>query len=493
MSVRSGDRSGVAARAWQWGRQPEGASCGNDRGTQARSAPTDGRGYRRYVHDMPEVHYVRSEDGVHIAYQVFGDGPIDLVVVPGFISHLEQFWESPAFARLNRQLGSIARVITFDKRGTGLSDQTAQLPDIDRRMLDLCAVIDAVGSERPSILGISEGGAMSILYAATYPERVRSLVLFGAFAMNVRTDDHPIGHPVERLRATGAYLGDGWGTGVGLGAFAPSLAADREARTWWARLQRLSASPGAAIDLLTSYTLVDTRAALPLVRTPTLVLHRSDDRIVDVRLGREIAEGIPDARIIEYPGADHLLATTNVDDIVDDLVDFLTGTAPDLEPDRRLATVLFTDIVSSTEHVSDVGDAGWRDVLDRHDHFVETAVQRHGGRYVKHTGDGALAVFDGPSRAVRCAQSITSSDAGAGVAVRAGLHTGEIVERGNDISGIAVHLAQRVSAEAAGGEVVVSRTVVDLVAGSGLQFTDRGEHQLKGIDTTWRLFAVMGG
>lgn len=445
------------------------------------------------MHDVPAVRYARCEDGAHIAYQVFGDGPIDLVVVPGFISHLEHFWESPAFARLHRQLGSFARVIIFDKRGTGLSDQTAQLPDIDRRMLDLCAVIDTVGSERPSLFGISEGGAMSILYAATYPERVRSLVVFASFAMAVSTDDHALGVPAERMQETGDYLGRGWGTGVGLQSFAPSLAGDEEARLWWARLQRLSASPGAAIALLTSYNLVDVRSALPLVRAPTLVLHRTEDRIVDVRLGREIAEGIPEARMIEYPGADHLLPTTNVDDIVDDLADFLTGSAPDREPDRRLATVLFTDIVSSTEQLGHVGDATWGHVLDRHDQFVEAAVERYGGRFVKHTGDGALALFDGPSRAVRCAQSITSADAGAGVAVRAGLHTGEIVERGDDISGIAVHLAQRVSSEAAGGEVFVSRTVVDLVAGSGLRFTDRGEHHLKGIDASWRLFAVTDG
>jgi class 3 adenylate cyclase len=433
------------------------------------------------------------EDGVHIAYQVFGDGPIDLVMVHGFVSYLEQLWESPQFARLYRQLGSFARVITFDKRGTGLSDRTAQLPDVDRRMLDLCAVIDAVGSERPSILGISEGGAMSILYAATYPERVRSLVLYGAYAMPVKTDDHPVGITAAQLREAGEYLGRRWGTGVGLRAWAPSVAGNDDARAWWARFQRMAASPGAAIDLLTSYNLVDVRAALPLVRAPTLVLHRRDDRIVDVRLGREIAAGIADARMIEYPGADHVPHTSNVDDVVGDIADFVTGSAPSLEPDRRLATVLFTDIVSSTEQLGDVGDAAWRDVLDRHDHFVEAAVHRHGGRCVKHTGDGALALFDGPSRAVRCARSITSAGAGAGVEVRAGLHTGEIVRRGDDISGIAVHLAQRVSSEAGGGEVLVSRTVVDLVTGSGLRFEDRGEHELKGIDTSWHLFAVTSG
>lgn len=444
------------------------------------------------MRDDPDVRYAVCEDGVHVAYQVFGDGPIDLVIVPGFVSHLEQLWESPAFARLNRRLGSFARVITFDKRGTGLSDRPAELPDIDRRMLDLCAVIDAVGSERPSILGISEGGPMSIVYAATYPDRVRSMVLYGAFAMMARTEDHPIGAPLEQLERTRTYFRDRWGTGVGLSAWAPSLAEDDEAREWWARFQRLSASPGAAADFMTSFTAVDVRAALPLVRAPTLVLHRSGDRMVDVRLGREIAAGIADARMIEYPGADHLLPTTNGDVIVDDMAAFLTGTTPDLEPDRRLATVLFTDIVSSTEQLGDVGDATWRAVLDHHDHAVESAVHRHGGRCVKHTGDGTLAVFDGPSRAVRCARSIASGAAGAGVAVRAGLHTGEIVQRGDDISGIAVHLAQRVSSEASGGEVLVSRTVVDLVAGSGLRFTDRGQHRLKGIDAMWQLFAATG-
>lgn len=442
------------------------------------------------MRDMPETRYAKAADGVHVAYQVFGEGPIDLVIVPGFISHLEVLWENPAFARINRRIGTIGRVITFDKRGTGLSDRTDRLPDIDQRMLDLQAVIDEVGAERPSIVGISEGGAMAIVYAATFPERVRSLVLYGSFALPVMTDDHPIGAPPEAFHAMGSYLEPKWGTGVGLSAWAPSLRDDLPTREWWARMQRMSASPGAAVQLMTSYNLVDVRAALPLVSAPTLVVHRSGDRMIPIELGRELADGIPGARLVEFSGEDHLLATTNVDEILDVMAEFLTGTTSRLEPERRLATVLFTDIVESTEHVARAGDAAWRSVLDSHDELVETLVRRHGGKVVKQTGDGALALFDGPTRAIRCAQQITEEGDRIGAGIRAGLHTGEIVDREDDVAGIAVHLASRVSALAAAGEVLVSRTLVDLVTGSGLSFEDRGEHHLKGIEGTWRLFAL---
>jgi class 3 adenylate cyclase len=442
------------------------------------------------MRDMPETRYAKAVDGVHIAYQVFGAGSVDLVVVPGFISHLEVLWEHPAFARMNRRIGAIARVITFDKRGTGLSDRTDQLPDIDQRMLDLQAVINEVGSERPSIMGISEGGAMAIVYAATFPERVRSLVLYGSYAMPVMTDDHAIGAPREAFHAMGPYLEPRWGTGAGLSAWAPSVRNDPSSREWWARLQRMSASPGAAMQLMTSYNLVDVRSALPLVSAPTLVVHRTGDRMVPVELGRELADGIPDSRLVEFPGEDHLLPTTNVDAILDVVAEFLTGTTSQLEPERRLATVMFTDIVSSTEHVARAGDDAWRSVLDGHDELVETLVRRHGGKVVKRTGDGALALFDGPTRAIRCAQQITAEGHRVGAGIRAGLHTGEIVDREDDVAGIAVHLASRVSGRAAAGEVLVSRTLVDLVTGSGLSFEDRGEHELKGIEGTWRLFAV---
>lgn len=442
------------------------------------------------MRDIPDTRYAKAVDGVHIAYQVFGGGPIDLVIVPGFISHLEVMWEHPASARMMRRIGAIARVITFDKRGTGLSDRTDQLPDIDQRMLDLQAVINEVGSERPSIIGISEGGAMAIVYAATYPERVRSLVLYGSFAMPVMTDDHPIGTPLEDFQAMGEFLEPKWGTGVGLSAWAPSIGDDPSAREWWGRLQRSAASPGAAIQLLTSYNRVDARAALPLVSAPTLVVHRTGDRMISVELGREIAEGIPGARFVEFPGKDHLLPTTNVDEIIDVVSEFLTGTTSQFEPERRLATVMFTDIVDSTDHVAKAGDDAWRSVLDGHDELVESTVRRHGGKVVKRTGDGALALFDGPTRAIKCARQITKEGSRIGAGIRAGLHTGEIVDRGDDVAGIAVHLASRVSNQATAGEVLVSRTLVDLVAGSGLSFEDRGEHNLKGIEGTWRLFAL---
>lgn len=439
---------------------------------------------------VPVTRYAKAVDGVHIAYQVFGDGPIDLVLVPGFISHLELAWEFPDAARLNRRLGSFARVLAFDKRGTGLSDRTDALPDLDQRMLDVLAVMDAAGSERAALLGISEGGSMAIVFAATYPHRTSALVLYGAYAKPTSGPDHQFGSAPEEFEATGEYLEGRWGTGVGLAAWAPSLAQDREARQWWARMQRLSASPGAARRLIASYTNIDARPALGLVQAPTLVLHRTDDHMIPVELGREIAEGVKGARMVEFPGMDHLLPTGNVDLIVDEIAEFLTGVKPAAEPDRVLATVLFTDIVRSTEQMSEVGDRRWRDVLDAHDRLVQRQVQRHGGRLVKSLGDGVLALFDGPTRAVRCARGITDESRRLGIEVRAGLHTGEIVERDGDVAGIAVHLAQRVSAVAGANEVLVSRTLVDLVAGSGLSFDDRGDHELKGVDGTWRLYTV---
>ncbi len=443
--------------------------------------------------EVPTTKYAKTEDGVHIAYQVFGDGPMDLVVVPGFISHLEQYWESPFVARLFRRLGSIARVITFDKRGTGLSDRTATLPDVDRRMLDVLAVMDDAGSDRAALLGISEGGSMAIVFAATHPERAQALALYGAYAKLTSGPDHPIGVTVEELEAMGEYVEARWGTGVGWTTWAPSLADDDEGRRWWARLQRLSASPGSARQLITSYSYIDARPALPLVQAPTLVVHRTDDRMIPVELGREIADAIEGARMVEFPGADHLLPASNGDLVVDEIAEFLTGAAPAREPDRVLATVLFTDIVESTSRVSQIGDRRWREVLDRHDRLVDGYVHRHGGRVVKNTGDGILAVFDGPTRAVRCAQALAEGSTGLGIEIRAGLHTGEIVERGDDVAGIAVHVAQRVSAAAGAGEVLVSRTLVDLVAGSDLGFVDRGERELKGVDGSWRLFSVVAG
>jgi class 3 adenylate cyclase len=358
-------------------------------------------------------------------------------------------------------------------------------------MLDLVAVMDEVGSGRAALFGISEGGSMSALFAATHPQRVSSLALYGSYARPVSGPDHEIGATPADLEAMAAYLESRWGTGVALGVFAPTLQDDSAVRDWWARLQRLSASPGAIRQLISSYNLVDVRSALPLVQAPTLVLHRTDDRMIPVELGRELAEGIPDARLVEFAGSDHLLATTNWPEIVDELAAFITGEVPPVETDRLLATVLFTDIVSSTEQLGQAGDARWKELLDAHDGLVERQVARFGGRVVHGTGDGIVAVFDGPSRAIKAAIAASEGARALGISVRAGLHTGEILERkGGDVAGIAVHTAARVASEARADEVLVSRTTTDLVAGSGLSFEDRGERTLKGIEGTRHLFAV---
>lgn len=439
----------------------------------------------------PETHYARADDGVHIAYQVFGDGPFDLVFAPGFISHMELVWEDPGLAAFSRHLGSFSRVIAFDKRGTGMSDRTESPPDIDRRMLDIEAVMAAAGSQEAAFFAVSEGGPMSILFAATHPEQTRALVLWGTWARMLKADDYPIGVPETALDGMADHLAPLWGTGAGLSAWAPSLAGDPAARDRFARLQRLGASPGAARALMSSYMKIDVRAALPLVHAPTLVLHRTGDRMVNVELGRYVAEQIPGARFVEVDGTDHFWWTQDGDRVLEETEEFLTGARPVVEPERILATVLFTDIVDSTRTAAEMGDRRWKAVLDQHDLMCARQVERHGGRVVNHTGDGILATFDGPARAVRCGQAITSGAQGLGIEVRAGVHTGEVEQRGEDIGGLGVHIGARVAALAGAGEVLVSRTVADLVIGSGLQFAEHGEHDLKGVPGTWSLFTVV--
>jgi class 3 adenylate cyclase len=440
--------------------------------------------------DAPRTRYARADDGVHIAYQVFGNGPFDLVLVPGFISHVELVWDAPGLPRLLRRLGSFARVIMFDKRGTGLSDRSEQLPDIDRRMLDIEAVMAAAGSSEAAFFAISEGGPMALLFAAAHPERTRALVLWGTYARVTRDAEYPIGLPPGTLEQAAEHLEPTWGTGVGLGSWAPSVAHDPAEREMFARVQRMGASPGAAMALMTSYMSIDVRAALPLVRVPTLVMHRSGDRMIPAELGRYLADHIAGARWALMDGTDHFWWTQDEDVVLDEVEQFLTGTTSAPEPDRVLATVLFTDIVDSTGVATRLGDREWRRLLDRHDSMAAAHVERHRGRVVKTTGDGVLATFDGPARAVRCARAITSDASRLGLAVRAGAHTGEVELRGEDVAGVAVHLAQRVSSLAEPGEVLVSRTLVDLVVGSGLDFTDRGEHELRGAPGSWRIFAV---
>jgi class 3 adenylate cyclase/alpha-beta hydrolase superfamily lysophospholipase len=440
-----------------------------------------------------QTRYVRTRDGVYVAYQTWGEGP-DLLLVPGFISHLEVAWESPLFSRLYERLGSFARVTTFDKRGTGMSDRPPELPDADQRMLDMLAVLDAVEAGPVSLFSISEGAALSVLLAATHPHRVASLAVFGGYARPTTGPDHPIGTTPGQLEAMATYLQEHWGTGVALRAFAPSLAGDANAREWWARLQRMAASPTAARALTHGYNVIDVRPALGLVHAPTLILHRSDDRMVSVALARELHDGIPGSRLVEFPGSDHLLPTTNWSLIVDALEEFVTGRPAVAEADRFLATVLFTDIVDSTRHLAALGDDEWQHVLASHDALARREVERYGGRVVHGTGDGLLAVFDGPSRAIRAALAITAQVEALGIRVRAGLHTGEIVERPDgDLAGLAVHLAARVAGRAGADEVLVSSTTAALVVGSSLAFDEAGLHDLKGIDGATQLFRARSG
>ncbi len=440
---------------------------------------------------VPETHYAKADDGVHIAYQVFGDGPFDLVVIPGFISHVELAWEDRSLARAFSRLGSISRVIMFDKRGTGMSDRTERLPDIDRRMLDIEAVMHAVASKQAALFAVSEGGPMAILFAAAHPERTRGLVLVATYARITACPDYPIGIRTEELYESVRYLESGWGTGVGLGGWAPSVAKDPAAREFFSRLQRLGASPGAAMALMSSYMDIDVRPALPLVHAPTIVLHRTGDRMVPVSHGRYLAEHIEDARLVELQGTDHFWWTEDADQILGEAEEFLTGTRSALEADRVLASVLFTDIVDSTRRAVDLGDREWKLLLDQHDSLAKREVTRYGGRLIKTTGDGVLATFDGPARSVRCAQALNNGAQALGIVLRAGVHTGEVELRGDDIAGLGVNIASRIEALAQPGEILVSRTVRDIVAGSGLDFDDRGEHDLKGVPGRWQLYAAM--
>lgn len=428
-----------------------------------------------------QTRYAKSGD-VHIAYRVFGDGPRDIVLIPGTLSHVELSWELPSNEHLLKRLTAFARVIVFDKRGQGLSDRVAQ-QTLEERIGDVRAVMDAAGSDRATIYGWSEGGAMSLMFAATYPERTSALVLYGAFA-SMKSSVTP-GQGEQLLREWEAH----WGEGILLALNAPSALKDEATVQRVAQLEKASASPGSIIALMRANYELDVQHLLSSVRVPTLILHRLDDALVPVAAGRNLAECIPGARYVEIPGTDHLVLDNETQDVIaDEIEEFLTGVRPAPEPDRVLATVLFTDIVGSTEHASAIGDRKWMDLLAAHNELARREIDRFRGRAVKSTGDGVLATFDGPGRAIRCAHAISSSVNDLGIKVRAGLHTGECELLGTDIGGIAVHIAARVAAQASAGEVMVSSTVKDLVAGSGIQFEDRGSRALKGVPEEWRLF-----
>ena len=430
---------------------------------------------------------------MNIAYQVVGEGPLDLVFVSGWVSNLDLMWEEPSYARFLHRLASFSRLIIFDKRGTGLSDRVADadLPTLEARMDDVRAVLDAAGAERAALLGHSEGGPMCLLFAATYPERTVALVLVGTYARRLVGDGYPFGTEPERYDAFLAEIADGWGGPVGLEARAPSLADDPRFRTWWSDYLRMSASPGAALALTRMNGGIDVRPALGTIGVPTLVVHRRGDRALPVEGARYLAERIRDARLIELPGDDHLPFVGDQGAILDEIEEFLTGVRRQPAIDRILATVLFTDIVGSTERAVKLGDREWRDLLDTHHAVVRRELGHWRGLEVDTAGDGFLATFDGPGRAIRCACAIRDAVRRIGLEVRAGVHTGECEVHGDTVAGIAVHVGARVSALASAGEVLVSSTVKDLVAGSGIEFDDRGEHELKGVPGRWRLYSVV--
>jgi len=392
---------------------------------------------------LPPIQYTQAAGDVDIAYRVVGSGPLDIVWVPGLISNLEIEWEDYVRAPLYRRLAGFARLITFDKRGMGLSDRSVGAPTLEERMDDVRAVMDAVGSERAALIGISEGGPMSILFAATYPERTAALVLFGTLARMAPTSDYPHGNE-EAIADLYRFFDDGWGTGASIEVFAQSF-------------------------------------------TEHPVVHTTDDRTVPIGNGRWLADNIDGARFVEIPG-EHVVF--DPDHFVDAVEPFLTGGRTAATPDRVLSTVMFSDIVGSTEQAATVGDRQWRELLDQHDLIVQREIERHGGRLVKSTGDGVLATFDGPARGVACGRRLHDVLEPLGIAVRVGLHTGEIEVRGDDVGGIGVHIGARVAGHADAGEVLVSRTLTDLVAGSGLEFEDRGEYDLKGVPGSWQLYSV---
>ena len=432
------------------------------------------------------IRYARSGE-VNIAYQVTGDGPFDLVLVPGFFSHLEIDWEHPVHARFLERLGSFARLIRFDKRGTGLSDRGVGLPDLETRMDDVRAVLDAVGSEQAALFGYSEGGPMSILFAATYPERTRALVLYGTYSKRLRSEDYSWAPTWEDRLAVSRELEESWGENVDLSTMIPN--ADAAESAWFHRRGRASLSPAGARDLILMNAKVDVRDVLPAVHCPTLVLHRTGDLDSQVDEGRYVAERIPGARFVELPGDVHV-PWVDMHPLLDEVEEFLTGTRPSPISNRILATILFTDIVGSTDRVAALGDAAWASLLERHHTTVRRELSLFGGVEVDTAGDGFLALFDGPARAIRSALAIREALRDIELEVRAGVHTGEVEQAPDGPRGIAVHLAARVLGTAGAGEVLVSSTTHDLVEGSGLEFDDRGAHELKGIDGARLLYAV---
>ncbi len=434
----------------------------------------------------PATQYARTPEGVHIAYQVFGSG-LDLVFVPGFVSHIDNYWDEPRLARMLQRIGSFARVIMFDKRGTGLSSRVSRLPSMDERMDDVRAVMDAEDVEDAAIFGVSDGGSLATLFAAHHPERCKALILYGAFAR------FSSWFPTEEsLEEFFGYVESIWGSGESLSHFAPGAADDPGLKVWWGKFERLGGDPKAVAELMRMNSQIDITDILPTVQAPTLVIHRAEDILVDYEGGRQLAAGIPNARLVTLSGPDHLPFVGNDSQrIIDEMEEFLTGVRSVTTSDRVLATMMFTDIVDSTQMAHAMGDDKWRDVLKAHNEEIRLELARHRGTEIKALGDGFLATFDGPARAIQCALEIQRGTKKLGIKVRSGLHTGEVRMVNGDVEGIAVHIASRVAAAASGSEVLVSRTVKDLVAGSGITLEDAGSHSLKGVPEEWRLFRAV--
>ena len=445
--------------------------------------------------ELPATRYVQSGE-LTVAYQTMGDGPVDLIFVPGMIAHVEFLHEIPGYTDCLKRLAAFARVVTFDKSGQGLSDRWFGMPSFEQRVDDIAAVMSAIGSRRAVVLGCSEGAPISVMFAATYPERVSHLILFGSFARFTATTDYPFRLSKEELLLALDRWAEHWGTGVSMAGFLPSCVADEHASRQYAKLERLTYSPG-ALKLMFQYNMeIDVRSILPSVRVPTLVLHRRSDALVKIENGRFVAGHIPGAKLIEYGDCeDHLLFAGNWQPICGDIEEFVTGHREEIatEFERVLATVLFTDIVDSTVEASRLGDQAWRRILDEHDRAAGKIVAQYRGRLVKTTGDGILATFDAPGRAIHCASALLAATASMGLHLRVGLHTGEIEIRDGDIAGIGVHAAARVMAQCALDEVLVSRVVTDLVAGAGVRFSERGTFELKGLSGRWELFAASVG
>ena len=435
---------------------------------------------------------MRARDGVSIAYQVVGEGDRDIVFVPQTFSAVEALWEHPTVARFFARLSGLGRVILYDRRGTGMSDRTGGTATLEEQVDDVRAVMDAAGADRADLIAIMEGGPMAMLFAATAPERVRSLILYASFVRSTRADDYPAAWTAEERAAAMRTMVEHWGEGGFAARFAPSHADDPSLREWLGRLQRMALGPGEAAAALEINGRLDVRHVLGSIRVPTLLLHRSGDAGISVAHSRYIAERIPGARLVELEGRDTLPFLGDSAAVLGEVDEFLTGDRRPPEHDRVLATVLFTDIVDSTMRAAALGDQPWRDLLAEHDRIVRACIARHRGREIKSVGDGFLALFDGPARAVRAARSIVHEVTSLGLEVRAGLHAGEVELVGDDVAGLAVHIAARVMGEAPPGRVLASSTVHDLVVGSGLRFEDRGRRQLRGVPGEWGLWEVTG-